>query len=105
MDVSGLLEFAEPDLEFPVADEFDILPADDFLAVVGHQFPVTRADVDDLGAVETDGLGDHSAPTFFEVAFDDFEIGAGRAGADHQRVGALQAVDSRCEGAHDALKK
>ena len=90
------LEFVEPDLERPVADELDVLPADDFLAVAGHQLGVARADVDDLGAVEADGLGDDAAPAFVEGALDDLGVGARRAGADDEGVGELQAIDGGC---------
>lgn len=98
--VLGLFEFIEPDVEFAVADEFDVLPADHFLAIVGHQFGVARADVDDFGTIQANGFGDHTAPTFPEGAFDHLYIGPRRAGADDKGVLGLQAIDGGCKGGH-----
>jgi len=69
--VFALLEFVQPDLERPVADQFDVLPTDDFPVILAHQLGVAGRDVDDFGRVEADRFGDDGAPTFFERFGDD----------------------------------
>ncbi len=91
--VLATLEFVEPDFEFAVADEFDVLPADDLRAVGGIQFRVARGDVDDLARIQADRLGDDRAPAFLEGFVDDVEVGAGRAGTDDERIRQLEAVN------------
>ena len=98
--VFALFEFVEPDLERPVADQFDVLPADDLLAVLAHQLGVTRRDVDDLGRVEADRFGDDGAPPFLERFANNVQVGAGRAGADDKRIGQLQSVNGRGKCRH-----
>ena len=90
--VLALLEFVLPNLERPVADQFDVLPADDFLAVAGQELRVTRRDVDDLRGVEADGLGDDRAPAFVERLADDVEIRARRPGADDERIRQFKPI-------------
>ena len=93
--VFAFLELVLPNLERAVADEFDVFPADDFLAVVRMQFRVTRRDVDDLRGVEAHGFGDDRAPAFGEGLVDDVEIGSGRPGPDDERIRQFEAIYSR----------
>ena len=92
LGVFAAFELVFPDLERAVADELDIFPADD-LAARGEELGVAGGNVDDFRGVEADGLGDDGAPALAERAVDDAEVGAGRAGADNEGVGELQAVD------------
>ena len=91
--VLALLEFVHPNLKRAVADQFDVFPADDLLAVVAHQFGVAWRDVDDFGSVEADGFGDDGAPTFLEGLGDDVQVGPRRAGGDDKRIGQFQSVN------------
>ena len=98
--VLALLEFLQPDLERPVADQFDVFPADDFLAVAGHELGVARRDIDDLRGIEADRLGNDRAPAFLEGAGDDVEIRPRRTGADDERIGELETIDGGGERGH-----
>ena len=51
-----------------VADEFDILPSDDFSLVCGVKFSIPRGHVDDFRSVKADGLCDNNSPTLAESA-------------------------------------
>ncbi len=86
LGVLAAFELVLPEFEGAVADELDVFPADD-LAAERVGFGVARGDVDDLGGVEADGLGDDGAPALAEGAVDDGEVRAGGAGADHEGVG------------------
>ena len=88
----ALLELLDPMPERPVADELDVLPPDD-LAARRQQLRVARGDVDDLGGVKADGLGDDGPPAFLKRLGDDVEICAGRAGADDKGIGELESVN------------
>ena len=87
--VFALFEFVEPDIKWPIADQFDVFPTDYFLPVVSHELGITRGDVDDLGGIETDRLGDHRAPAFPERAGDDIKIRPGWTRSDDERVREL----------------
>ena len=56
-----------------------------------------------LRRIEADGLGDDRAPAFVEGLADDVEVGAGRAGADDERVGKLQSVNGGGECGHNVV--
>jgi hypothetical protein len=84
--IFALLEFIEPDVERPVADELNIFPADDVFAIVAHQLRVTRRDVDHLRRIETDRLRNDRAPAFAESARDDVQIRPRRPRADHEWI-------------------
>jgi hypothetical protein len=79
MLVLDLLEFVDPGLERPVADELDVLPADDLLAVVRAQPAVAGLDVDDLRGVEADGLADDRPPAVVERLADDVGVRSRRS--------------------------
>ena len=72
------LEFILPQLERAIADQLDVFPSNDFFAVGGMEFAITRRHVDDFARVERNGFGDDRAPTFFERLADDSEIRARR---------------------------
>ena len=99
VEVLALLELVDPEVKRPVADQLDVFPADD-LAAGGVELGVARGNVDDLGGVEADGLRDDGAPALAERAADDAEVGAGRAGADDERIRELEAVDGGGERGH-----
>jgi hypothetical protein len=86
-------EIVDPVLEGPVADQLDVLEADDLVGRAGPQLGVARRGVDDLRRVEAHGLADHAAPAQIVRAGDDLAVGAGRTRAEHERVVELHAVD------------
>ena len=103
--VLASLELFEPDLNGPVANEFDVFPADDFPFVTRVKFAVARGDVDDLRCVETDGLCDDSAPAFAESTVDDVKVRPGRTGGDYEGVWKPKAVDGSGERRHGVTQR
>ncbi len=99
--ILGFLELVQPRFKLPIADQLDVFPADHLLAIARHELGIAGADVDDFRAIKTHCLGDHPAPAFLECALDHLDVGARRAGADHEGVGEFQAIDGGCQGAHD----
>src|SRR5205807_8206507 len=64
--VLDLLELVDPGGERAVANQLDVLPADDLVRPGSAQAAVARLHVDDLGGVEADRLADDRAPTLVE---------------------------------------
>ena len=63
--VLAFLEFVDPDVEWPVADQLDVFPADRLpCRPRDMQLGVARRDVDDLRRIKADRLGDDRAPAF-----------------------------------------
>ena len=91
--VLDLLEFVDPGVERAIADQLDVLPADDLVGAGGTQPAIARLHVDDLRGVEADGLADDRAPAFVERFADDVGVGARRARGDDERIGQFQAVN------------
>ncbi len=87
MPVLDLFEFVEPDVEGPIADQLDILPADDFFRLGGAESGISRLHVGHFRRIETDRLADHGAPAFVERLADDVGVRARRAGRDDQGIG------------------
>mmetsp|Transcript_42699 Transcript_42699/g.107991 ORF Transcript_42699/g.107991 Transcript_42699/m.107991 type:complete len:437 (+) Transcript_42699:397-1707(+) len=86
------LELVQHDLQRAVADELDVLPAE-HLVVGALELGVARRDVDDLGRVQADRLGNHAAPALVERLLHYDVVRTGRAAADDEGVGHFQAVD------------
>src|SRR5262249_21752358 len=82
VSVFELLDLVDPGGEGAVADQLDVLPADDFLRFGGAQPPVARLHVDDLGGVEADGFTYDRAPAFVERLADDVGVGPRRPRGD-----------------------
>ena len=99
--VLGFLEFLQPDGKRPVADQFDVFPANDLRLVLREQLAIARSDIDDLGGVEADRLGNDAAPAFTEGAVDDVQVGPGRAGGNDKRVLEFQSVNGGGKRRHD----
>ncbi len=98
--VLAFLELVDPDPERPVADELDVLPADDLLAVGRVELRVAGRDVDDLRRVEADRLGDDGAPSLAEGTVDDAQVRARGPRPDHEGIGQPETVDGCGQGRH-----
>src|SRR5262245_17053459 len=101
MSVLDMLELVDPRLKWAVADELDVLPADDLVGAGGTQAPVARLYVDYLGGVEADGLAYHRAPAFIERSANHVGIGTRRPRADNEGIGEFQAVNDGTKIGHD----
>ena len=93
VQVFAFFEFVDPDGKRAVADELDIFPAEDFLAVAGTELCIAWSDVDDLGGIKAYGLGDDRPPPLAECPRNDIQVRAGRAGGYDERIGEAESVN------------
>ena len=57
-----LPELFQPNVDWTIRDQFDVLKADHFAVVARAEFAVARHHVDDLARLEADSLGYRAAP-------------------------------------------
>ena len=94
------IKLLEPDIKRSIADQFDIFPAINFLRITRPHASVARRHVDDFGSIQTDCLGDRSAPAFVEGLANNIRIGAGWPAAYYERIFEAEAVDRCFESWH-----
>jgi hypothetical protein len=87
--VLDLLELIEPGFKGTIADELNILPANDLLGLGGAQSGIAGIDVDDLGSIQADRFADHRSPSLIKRSGNDAGVCSRRTRSDDEWIGKL----------------
>src|SRR5215212_8094813 len=91
LDLSKLVE---PDVDWAIGDQLDVLKTYDFACGSGAEFSVTRNNIHDLRRFETDSFSDSATPAGIVRLGQHASICSRRSRTQHKRIGKLYAVDS-----------
>jgi hypothetical protein len=86
--ILATLELVQPDLEWSIADQLNVFPAEDFVAIVGVELAVTRRDIHNFGGVEANRLSNDPTPLFPKCPLNDIEVRSGWTGGNPERDSA-----------------
>src|SRR2546422_1232818 len=87
-----LPKFFEPNFDWSIRNQLDILETNHFTVVARAQLAVTRDDVDYLAGFQADGLRYCATPSGVKGFRDHARVGSRRAGTKQKRIGEFDSV-------------